>query len=282
MPCSQVITFFCQDTVFSCIFLAHVEDNICEVCRMATFGDWTLLERINGRNARYLCRCSCGELRIILWSSLKSGDSTSCGCKTRQQINQRLVGKTFGGITVLANVGRYKGKQSIWLCRCHCGKEFTHRYPSKTKSCGCTRYNSATKHGLHKHPLYQIWAAMKNRCLNPHNSRAHRYSARGINICQEWMDFTEFYSFALNHGWEKGLMIDRINNDGGYEPDNIRFVTPATSGQNRSTTKLNVEDVQAIRESAGNTQSLANRYQVTTVHINAIKRHDKWKHEARS
>ena len=82
------------------------------------------------------------------------------------------------------------------------------------------------KHGLSKNPIYDVWHNMKNRCLNPKNKRYDDYGGRGIAICDEWMDdLIVFVDWCNNNGYEQGLDLDRIDNDGNYEPKNCRFVT---------------------------------------------------------
>ena len=74
-------------------------------------------------------------------------------------------------------------------------------------------------------PIYQLWCNIKNRCLNPNYKFRHRYSARGISICPEWIDYEVFYNWATKNGWQRGLTIDRIDNDKGYSPGNCQFIT---------------------------------------------------------
>ena len=83
--------------------------------------------------------------------------------------------------------------------------------------------------------LYWCWKAIKQRCLNP-KCRAYRnYGERGITICGEWLEFEPFLAWALKTGWQKGLEIDRIDNDGGYSPDNCRFTSRVENDNNRRT-----------------------------------------------
>ena len=98
-----------------------------------------------------------------------------------------------------------------------------------------TKYDSE---GLSQHPLYHKWRGMKRRCYDKNDSHYQYYGGRGITICEEWLySFKAFYEWSLENGWEEGLEIDRINNDGNYEPSNCRYVTRKTNCNNRSTTR---------------------------------------------
>lgn len=119
----------------------------------------------------------------------------------------------------------------------------------KTKSCGCInraiiadRNRKGIKYSNrddaeHKR-LYRIYYGMKTRCNNPKERNYHRYGGRGIHVCPEWQNnFDAFKSWALTHGYSPNLSIDRINNDGNYEPDNCRWATAKEQANNRSTNK---------------------------------------------
>lgn len=94
--------------------------------------------------------------------------------------------------------------------------------------------NPNYKHGGKGTRLYSIWANMKTRCSNPKHMHFDRYGARGITVCDEWKnDFLKFYDWAMSHGYEDHLTIDRIDNDGNYEPSNCRWVSVKQQGLNR-------------------------------------------------
>lgn len=86
--------------------------------------------------------------------------------------------------------------------------------------------------------LYWCWKAIKQRCLNPRCRAYRNYGGRGITVCDEWMDFEPFLAWALDAGWQKGLDLDRIDNDGNYTPSNCRFVTRRENVNNRRKTTL--------------------------------------------
>jgi len=90
-----------------------------------------------------------------------------------------------------------------------------------------------TLHGYYKHPLYKVWSAIRERCINKNCSTYEYYGGRGIDICNDWLNNPRaFIEWALCHGWEKGLQIDRIDNDGNYQPSNCRFVTRGDNARN--------------------------------------------------
>lgn len=94
------------------------------------------------------------------------------------------------------------------------------------------------KHGQSDSKLHHIWLSMRCRC-NPARSHLEpRYAGRGIRVCQEWSDFQKFYEWANESGYSSELELDRIDNDGNYEPSNCRWTTHQRNSSNRSTTKL--------------------------------------------
>jgi hypothetical protein len=85
--------------------------------------------------------------------------------------------------------------------------------------------------------LYNIYYCMKDRCFNPKNLSYHRYGGRGITVCEEWKnDKEKFFDWSLINGYEEGLQIDRIDNDGNYEPGNCRWVSVKDNCRNTSKT----------------------------------------------
>ena len=96
------------------------------------------------------------------------------------------------------------------------------------------RRHHVVRHGLSKHPLNIIWHGMKERCLNPNAENYKWYGERGITVCQEWtQDFTAFYTWAIQAGWQPGSELDRINNDEGYSPENCKWVSHKQQCRNR-------------------------------------------------
>lgn len=156
-----------------------------------------------------------------------------------------LTGQRFGWLTVIERTGSIRG-HSVWLCRCDCGKETVatsdNLKSGHVQSCGCLKRDTTRKirtelntiHGGRKTRLYRIWDGMKARCTRPSHKSYKNYGSRGITICAEWLnDFGAFQKWALAHGYQDDLTIDRIDNDKGYSPDNCRWVTMADQSRNK-------------------------------------------------
>lgn len=157
-----------------------------------------------------------------------------------------LVGERFGRLIVVSRAPNNNKGNTMWNCQCDCGGVITivgySLKSGRTQSCGCIhsevvkKTNKATKttHGEKNSRLYHIWRGMKQRCNNPNNKDYPKYGGRGIRICKDWKDdFCTFRNWAVNNGYAPDLTIDRINNDGNYEPSNCRWATSTQQNSNR-------------------------------------------------
>jgi len=138
--------------------------------------------------------------------------------------------------------------------------------------------------------LYNAWANMKKRCSNPRVHNYNRYGGRGISVCDEWQSSKPFIIWALNNGYADDLTIDRIDNDGNYEPSNCRWVSPEENaanktakynqGEDHARSKLSVEQVREIRASTDSYTECAKRFGVSKSTIQWIRKRWSWKHVA--
>lgn len=148
-------------------------------------------------------------------------------------MKKRIVnnGDKFFKLTIVKELP-VQNKHRKFLCMCDCGTEvevlLCNIKASNTTSCGCAHKEITTKHGQYKSRLYKTWQNMISRCHIKGSTCYDNYGARGIVVCNEWKkDFASFQLWAKDNGYEDNLQIDRIDNNGNYEPNNCRFVSNA-------------------------------------------------------
>ena len=158
-----------------------------------------------------------------------------------------LTGQRFGRLTVIERRGSNKRGDALWLCVCECGKDAVvtsvHLRTGGTKSCGCLqRERVSASHQVpieHRAKLYDVWRGMIRRCYNEKSKGYENYGAKGITVCEEWRTcFDAFYDWAIAHGFQEGLTIDRKKNEGSYCPENCRWVTMKEQQNNRSNNRM--------------------------------------------
>jgi hypothetical protein len=156
-----------------------------------------------------------------------------------------ISGCIFGRLTAISR--QYQGEDGAWywLCKCECGNEIICNLgrlnSGNTKSCGCLKRDTTSslmrKHGMTKTKLGVVFKGIKQRCSNPKHIGYKNYGGRGIYVCEEWLNNSSlFFEWAAESGYEEGLVIDRIDNDGPYSPENCRWVTPAKNSYNKRDT----------------------------------------------
>jgi len=190
-----------------------------------TFGQWAVLSKVDSTNGKtmWLCQCKCGTIRTVIGSSLVNGVSTSCGHAHVHDLN----GRVFGRLTIIERVNNNKYGNTMWLCKCGCGKEkvipAARLINGDTRSCGClhkeairlplgeadfNRYYKAykiesikrrAKFGLTKKQFRNITSKNCYYCNHPPSDRSHR---------------------AKHNGYYVSNGIDRVNNDKGYTVNN--------------------------------------------------------------
>jgi hypothetical protein len=162
-----------------------------------------------------------------------------------------LVGQQFGKLTVINKSYKRLYNRISWVCLCSCGKEKiatgNDLKMGKVSTCGnssCIIYNTKPAHdakithGMSRSRLYRIFRGIQQRCHNPRATKYRIYGGRGITICDEWNnDFIGFKNWSINNGYTNNLTIDRINNDGNYEPDNCQWSTRKEQSRNKSSNR---------------------------------------------
>jgi hypothetical protein len=163
-----------------------------------------------------------------------------------------MEGKTFGRLTVVECLGTNKYRDRIFLCKCSCGGESKvagcQLRLGRTRSCGCLKVEASKrgnlKHGLSREGgsqarLYRIWSHMRQRCSNPNDKIFKYYGGRGIKVCREWDEScVAFHGWALAHGYNPGLSIERVDNNGNYDPENCIWASRQTQALNKRTSRL--------------------------------------------
>lgn len=217
------------------------------------FGKLTAIKPVGKSKDRqivWLCKCGCGNEICVPAGSLRKGNTKSCGCLSHRGAGgigsgrtrrSSIAGMSFGRLTAIRPIGRGTDRQTVWECRCCCGKTIEVKRSSlvsgKTQSCGCLQKRE--HHEKEDDRLYKVWAGMKARCNNEHHASYRSYGAKGVKVCDEWSkSFLAFRDWALENGYDGNAKrgdctIDRINPFGNYEPSNCRWISLAEQQKNK-------------------------------------------------
>lgn len=184
---------------------------------------------------RRQCACGCGE--FLNPSSSRKGYRYIRGHHLLGTARD-LLGQTFNLLTVVG-APTVVGRRTMYPCTCQCGSlstvEGSALKGGKTKSCGCLkRVGGHTTHGMSNTPVYRTWMSMLSRCNNPSSTSYPRYGGLGVEVCERWHSFENFYADMGDK--PEGMSIERKENSKGYYKENCKWATPVEQAKNRRST----------------------------------------------
>ena len=159
----------------------------------------------------------------------------------------KMIGRKFGRWTALEK--KIKKGRVCFKCQCECGTIKTvdvgNLRSGLSQSCGCIKRERLTKHGMTGTPTYRSWQAMIQRCSNPRHKYYKHYGGHGINVCLRWLKFELFFIDVGKR--PKGKTLDRINTEGNYEKNNVKWSNPTQQNINQRISKRNKTGAKGVR-----------------------------------
>lgn len=182
----------------------------------------------------------CGDITTTHYQRVKNNAKTFRKCHKHGnpiKFDESYIGKKNNFLKVIG-ITRTDKKRKLFICECDCGNikaiEPTQWEQGLVKSCGCFAESLKLEHTEELDRLRRIYNGMVQRCYNKNSDAYVNYGGRGITICPKWLnDREKFINWALSHGYENDLSIDRINVNGNYEPSNCRWATDEVQLENR-------------------------------------------------
>lgn len=152
-----------------------------------------------------------------------------------------ITGQKFNMLTAIKPLRNDKYNKVIWQFKCDCGNTYeavgSNVKCGEIKNCGCIHGNKQYSNFDYDNPshkrAYRIWNDMKRRCFCTNRKDYPRYGGRGITMCDNWLNFQNFWDWSLTNGYDDNLSIDRINPNGNYEPSNCRWSNAKEQANNK-------------------------------------------------